>query len=123
MDPLPPSPELPPPSTLTLNQVKARFLGPSFIRPRNFPPVPLVRPKEGSLLIPLVPNALCVAHTLSKCPINVFCGFQVELYPLTKSKDVNFRFEARWTGKKRQEAYNGNAMHVVRTQCTRGATF
>ena len=60
------------------------------------------------LLISFLP---AVANTMFQCPISTFFSTPVQPCPSTKCDDVidanvYFRFQDRWTGKKRQEAYN-----------------
>ena len=105
--PLDPSP--PPP--LALNHLKIKVLGTFFACAQKNSPVPSAHLYQGSLVIPLVSFVPCPTDIMSQRSISAFFGSPVQPCPRAKRNDVitailYFRFQDRWTGKKRQEAYN-----------------
>ena len=111
LDHLPPSPGPPPPSPLHSNSPENQGFGNVF----SFGPIlpsrafgALIAGFFGHSTVSFLPS---VADTMSQRPISAFFGITVQPCPRVKRDDVVnailcFRFQDRWTGKKRQEAYN-----------------
>ena len=113
--PLGPPPSLPwtplPPSPLHSNSPENQGFGNVF----SFGPIlpsrafgALIAGFFGHSTVSFLPS---VADTMSQRPISAFFGTPVQPCPRVKRDNVvnailYFRFQDRWTGKKRQEAYN-----------------
>ena len=106
---LPWTPSAPPPSALI--HLRIRVLGNIFSFRPIFSSRAFGAPIAGFFGHSTVSFLPSVADTMSQRPISAFFSTPVQPCPRAKRDDVintilYFRFQDRWAGKKRQEAYN-----------------